>query len=58
MYIDYSLYFEILTHQFNDIVTLKEGESIIGDNAKFYEALNEKKLTVKTVCVIIKSKIR
>lgn len=35
-------YFEILTHQFNDIVTLKEGESIIGDNAKFYEALNEK----------------
>ncbi len=41
-------YFEILTHQFNDIVTLKEGESIIGDNAKFYEALNEKKLTVNS----------
>jgi len=41
-------YFEILTYQFNDVVTLKEVEDVISGNAQFYEMLNEKKLTINS----------
>lgn len=39
-------YFEVLTHEFRDIVTLKEVEVAIHDNGRFYKDLTEKKLTV------------
>lgn len=41
-------YFEVLTHEFGDIVTLKETKGAVHDNTQFYDKLIEEKLSINS----------